>query len=240
MRVKESYTEKEETIDLLWATKDGDLDAVRHVIARGCDVEAYDFDLRTALHVASSEGHKDVVAYLLYNGADPLVVDKFGGTPLSDARKSGANDVVALLENAPEHHFEQGLYNSVSKQSESVYRSLLALEASDGTGFTADFLCDVVERAGIRRDDDRLKGVLSDLPVPPAPLTPIDLEKALSCSVVRRSLQVRNCSLVKRSGYVSLFNILTSIHLELFLLGAPRRPRLASFLEGVYKVLRVR
>ena len=202
VKAKESCTAKEETMDLLWATKDGDLDTVRQIIARGCDVDGYDFDLRTALHIAACEGHGKIIAYLLRNGADPLVTDKFGGTPLSDARQSGSSDIVALLEDAPiaRQHFEQGLDNGVSKQTANVYRSLLALEVSVSTGFTSDVLCDVLERAGIRRDDDRLKGVLNDLPSPPTLLTPINMEKALSCSLVRRSLQVRNCFLWSFKG----------------------------------------
>ena len=52
-------------------------------------IDAGDYDLRTALHLAASEGNLDAVAFLVDEaGADPSPIDRWGGTPLDDARRT--------------------------------------------------------------------------------------------------------------------------------------------------------
>ncbi|KAL1520012.1 hypothetical protein AB1Y20_023492 [Prymnesium parvum] len=61
----------------------------RLVLHENCDVNASDYDSRTALHLAASEGRLNIVK-LLVNGlqADPSPEDRWGGTPLQDALRS--------------------------------------------------------------------------------------------------------------------------------------------------------
>jgi glutaminase len=76
----------EDLIELMWAASDGDVQRARMMLARSVDVNAADYDARTALHVGSANGHVDVVGFLLGAGADPRRRDRFGHTPLEAVR----------------------------------------------------------------------------------------------------------------------------------------------------------
>lgn len=75
----------------------GDLDQVRRLVDSGADVNAGDYDGRTALHLAASEGHVAVAAFLLDRGAHVSPRDRWGGTPTVDALRHEHADVVTLL-----------------------------------------------------------------------------------------------------------------------------------------------
>lgn len=66
---------------LIWAASRGDLAEVRYLLASGVDVNAQDYDGRTALHLAAAEGHQPVLRYLLAQGADPQCKDRRGEVP---------------------------------------------------------------------------------------------------------------------------------------------------------------
>jgi glutaminase len=95
-RVK-NESEIETTIRMLWSASQGDLDDLCAVVATGADLNAADYDGRTALHLAASEGHLDAVGYLLDHGADPSAEDRWGGTPLSDAERGRHAAVAEVL-----------------------------------------------------------------------------------------------------------------------------------------------
>ena len=61
----------------------------RLVLHEDCDVNASDYDSRTALHIAASEGRVNIVQ-LLVTGlqANPSPEDRWGGTPLQDALRT--------------------------------------------------------------------------------------------------------------------------------------------------------
>src|SRR5437870_2711119 len=69
----------------LWtATRKGDVEAVKALLAKGVDVNAKTEYGATALHFAADKGHVEVVKVLLANKADVNVRDTFyKATPLA-------------------------------------------------------------------------------------------------------------------------------------------------------------
>eukprot|EP00933_Yihiella_yeosuensis_P043271 TRINITY_DN38014_c0_g1_i1.p1 TRINITY_DN38014_c0_g1~~TRINITY_DN38014_c0_g1_i1.p1 ORF type:complete len:497 (+),score=121.79 TRINITY_DN38014_c0_g1_i1:70-1560(+) len=90
----------QDAADLCDAASKSDLDALRKlVMEKGIDVNAGDYDLRTAIHLAAAEGLLPVLKCLFDElDANPNVVDRWGGTPLNDARGAGHSEVAAYLE----------------------------------------------------------------------------------------------------------------------------------------------
>ena len=73
--------------ELTYAASMGQIDAVRHLLARGLPINQGDYDDRTTLHVAVAEGQAAIVKLLLAKGASVDVVDHWGATPLLEAFK---------------------------------------------------------------------------------------------------------------------------------------------------------
>lgn len=61
------------------------------------DVNAADYDSRTAIHVAASKGSYDSIVFLIDKGADVNCVDVFGATPLFEAVRNGHDKCAELL-----------------------------------------------------------------------------------------------------------------------------------------------
>lgn len=57
----------------------------------------YDYDGRTALHIAASEGNLSAVQYLVNHGADIESRDIRNNTPIDDAIREKRNSVVNFL-----------------------------------------------------------------------------------------------------------------------------------------------
>ena len=57
----------------------------------------YDYDGRTALHIASSEGNLETVKYLVNHGADIENRDLRNNTPIDDAIREKRTEVVEFL-----------------------------------------------------------------------------------------------------------------------------------------------
>lgn len=76
------------------AGAEGDQELVHGLVQQGLDINAFNYDTRTAIHLAASEGQAPLVKYLLEARADANVVDRWGGTPLDDALRGG-HDVAA-------------------------------------------------------------------------------------------------------------------------------------------------
>jgi ankyrin repeat protein len=58
----------------------------------------YDYDGRTALHIASSEGNLEAVHYLVNHGADIETRDLRNNTPIDDAIREKRMEVVKFLQ----------------------------------------------------------------------------------------------------------------------------------------------
>ncbi|MGB3619641.1 MAG: glutaminase A [Catalinimonas sp.] len=97
-RRQKYQTKAQEVMSLIFAASYGDLDEVKRLHALGVDLNAGDYDGRTALHLAAAENQRAVVEYLLANGARRDVKDRWGGTPLKDAKKGRHPVIVKLLE----------------------------------------------------------------------------------------------------------------------------------------------
>lgn len=85
----------------------------------GWDVNARDYDGRTAAHIAASEGHLNAMKYLVAYGADLSILDSRGNDPIEDATREKRYDVEVYLREVADtalirtncHQFEQGLLN---------------------------------------------------------------------------------------------------------------------------------
>ena len=64
------------------AAADGNIEAVKHHLAAGADVNAKNGERCTPLHLAAGEGHKDIAELLIAKGADVNAKDDNGETPL--------------------------------------------------------------------------------------------------------------------------------------------------------------
>jgi len=62
-----------------------DLGLIKALVTFGANVNAADYDSRTALHLASSTGNVEALTMLLELGADARARDRMGGSPLDDA-----------------------------------------------------------------------------------------------------------------------------------------------------------
>ncbi|KAF0696733.1 Aste57867_12535 [Aphanomyces stellatus] len=96
-RRNSSTIQDEMTTKLLIAAAEGDVCEVRRLRSRGANLNASDYDSRTALHLAASEGKIKVVNYLIKHHVNLSPVDRWGGTPMSDAITFGHLHVAQLL-----------------------------------------------------------------------------------------------------------------------------------------------
>ena len=88
---------------LHWAAAGGQNEIVELLIAKGADVNAKDYRVRTPLHSAAAHGHKEVAKLLIIHGADvnakglnPLS-ESSSGTPLHDAAFINHQEIIELL-----------------------------------------------------------------------------------------------------------------------------------------------
>eukprot|EP00009_Paramoeba_aestuarina_P002804 CAMPEP_0201522478 /NCGR_PEP_ID=MMETSP0161_2-20130828/17615_1 /ASSEMBLY_ACC=CAM_ASM_000251 /TAXON_ID=180227 /ORGANISM="Neoparamoeba aestuarina, Strain SoJaBio B1-5/56/2" /LENGTH=395 /DNA_ID=CAMNT_0047921331 /DNA_START=21 /DNA_END=1208 /DNA_ORIENTATION=+ len=82
---------------LLQLSADGKTQDIKEMIQSGVNVNAVDYDKRSALHLAAAEGRFDTVKFLVERGANVNAVDRFGGTPLRDALEAKRYDISSYL-----------------------------------------------------------------------------------------------------------------------------------------------
>lgn len=82
----------------------GDLEQIRHFVEtkvtyhmKGYDVNSYDADYRTALHLAAASGHANIVEYLIQKGAK-MSMDTFGNIPIHDAKRIENREILNMLD----------------------------------------------------------------------------------------------------------------------------------------------
>jgi len=83
--------------DLLYAAREGDIEAVKRLLAKGADVNAKDNWGITALMWTAWPGHTEIVNLLISKGADVNAKDKNGRTALMEAAAGGHTEIVEML-----------------------------------------------------------------------------------------------------------------------------------------------
>ncbi len=104
----------DQTTNLITAAVTGDLDELKMLLndhqspsskdnksasktEQRVNINACDYDSRTALHVACALGHTSIVQFLVRKGAYVNAVDNWGGTPLDDAIRTSNLQCIKIL-----------------------------------------------------------------------------------------------------------------------------------------------
>jgi glutaminase len=83
--------------NLIYAASHNSVNEIKRLLSYGVDINASDYDKRTALHLAVAEQNIEATTYLINNGADPKLKDRWGATPLSEAKKTKNPKLLAIL-----------------------------------------------------------------------------------------------------------------------------------------------
>ncbi|XP_051975813.1 glutaminase liver isoform, mitochondrial [Xyrauchen texanus] len=85
-------------MNVLLAAYRGDMVSLRRYLLAGADVNAVDYDGRSALHVAASEGRLDVIMFLVENAnANCTLKDRWGNTALQEAMRCNQDPAIQIL-----------------------------------------------------------------------------------------------------------------------------------------------
>ncbi|GLV34945.1 Scaffold protein containing ankyrin repeats and SAM domain [Carabus blaptoides fortunei] len=84
----------------LWASFEGNLDALRLLVGRGGDPDKSDFFGNSALHLASARGHTSCVSFLVNFGANIFGLDIDDHTPQDLAGINNREDILRYLDGA--------------------------------------------------------------------------------------------------------------------------------------------
>ena len=83
---------------LCQAVFDGDILLLKRLLQAGINVNARDYDKRTAAHVAAAEGNVAAIRVLAEKGADLTLPDRWGNVVRDEARRSNARQLIQFLE----------------------------------------------------------------------------------------------------------------------------------------------
>ena len=106
--------------NLLTAASIGDLNSIIILESKGVDLNNYDYDKRTALHLACSEGHFETVEYLLKKKVDKNSKDRWNNTPLDDIKIYKSN-----LENNTSDNSNNSYIANKIKECDKIIKLLI-------------------------------------------------------------------------------------------------------------------
>ena len=81
---------------LCWYASIGDINSIKELIALGVDINAADYDNRTALHLAAAQNKLEILELLIFHNV-LLKTDNMGETAFMDAIRSGSLHAITLL-----------------------------------------------------------------------------------------------------------------------------------------------
>ena len=84
---------------LCQAVFDGDILLLKRLLRAGIQVNAADYDKRTAAHIAAAEGNVAAIRVLAQHGADLSLPDRWGNTVQDEAERSNARQLLEYLRN---------------------------------------------------------------------------------------------------------------------------------------------
>jgi ankyrin repeat protein len=87
---------------LCQAVYDGNIPMLKRLLHAKIQVNACDYDKRTAAHIAASEGNLVAFKLLVEAGADVSLEDRWGNTVRSEAEKGKSGKVLAYLDSLNE------------------------------------------------------------------------------------------------------------------------------------------
>ncbi|WP_419198881.1 ankyrin repeat domain-containing protein [Wolbachia endosymbiont of Rhagoletis cingulata] len=124
---------------LLINARDGNLDKVKDLIARGANLETKDNNDNTTLHNACSNGHLKVVEYLIKKGASLKAKNKDNKTPLELADHKGYINIVEMIKQI-QSGLDEELLSAVKNGDPNKVDDLVShgasLEVKDSNGNT--------------------------------------------------------------------------------------------------------
>lgn len=82
---------------LCQAVFDGDILLLKRLLRAGIQVNAADYDKRTAAHVAAAEGNVAAIRVLAESGADLTLEDRWKNTVQQEAERSNARQLLEFL-----------------------------------------------------------------------------------------------------------------------------------------------
>lgn len=97
-RLNEEQYNSYMTQELCLASAHGDISYIQSLIAKGCDINQGDYDLRTPLHLAVCERKYEAVRYLTLRGAKIDAKDRWGNSPLDEAKKLKDKKLIMSLD----------------------------------------------------------------------------------------------------------------------------------------------
>jgi len=84
---------------LCQAVYDGDILLLKRLLRAGIEVDAADYDKRTAAHIAAAEGNVAAIRVLGEHGADLGLEDRWKNTVQEEAERSNARQLLEYLKN---------------------------------------------------------------------------------------------------------------------------------------------
>eukprot|EP00746_Dinoflagellata_sp_MGD_P154790 gnl/MRDRNA2_/MRDRNA2_85039_c0_seq1.p1 gnl/MRDRNA2_/MRDRNA2_85039_c0~~gnl/MRDRNA2_/MRDRNA2_85039_c0_seq1.p1 ORF type:complete len:1481 (-),score=304.83 gnl/MRDRNA2_/MRDRNA2_85039_c0_seq1:760-4701(-) len=181
---------------LMWSAARGDEQRVRQLAARGINLNAQDYDQRSALHLAAGEGHTGTVSLLLALQADVSARDRHGNAPIDDAIRERRSSTKRTLQNAAKRKQSRGteLTKSIGNDLFRYFAPEVILNGNDIPCVARKALMESLDHCGFDVLGDPRFKFLEDFPDPftAEDLGRFDKQHALLGYALRGQLVVPN------------------------------------------------